>query len=231
MAEEKNFQQKAEEFCGGIVKSINYDRLEIWKNVFFHPSSTFEGEMEKADLARGAKDVFISHLPMLGITFIFLSIMLVAFSGLLLFIAPLMIVAMLLGVLIYFALPVIGWLLGSAVYFVVARLLGGKGSFRKHAYLIALSIASTTVFSLPFALLAFIPCIGYLGQAVSLVIGFYLYYLTFRAIKLVHGLSRKRAMITVVLPLVLMIALLAAVYIAVIVLQLGLFGATQMINS
>jgi len=71
---EKKFQDQLEEWADGIVNSISYDRLKIWKNVFFHPTATLSEQMKYPSVSRGAKDVFMASLPSLLIGLIGLMI-------------------------------------------------------------------------------------------------------------------------------------------------------------
>ncbi len=225
MAEERNFQQQVEDFCDDVVNRIKYDRLKIWKHVFFHPSATFAEQDKNADLARGAKDVFIAHLPMLlmGLVFVAFYILLgvAATGGLMLLALPIVIGI----VLLYFLFPVMGWLVAAAVYFIIAKMLGGKATFTRHAYSLALASASTVIFTLPFALLSFVPCLGYLAQMVGGIIGFYGIYLAFSATRATHGLSDGKSAVVILAPIAIAILLLVIALFLFLAVWVGMLGA------
>jgi len=218
---EKNFQQQLEEYADNIVKSINYDRLKVWKEVFFHPTETLSDEIKNASLKTGARDVFVASLVQLLLGLVPLLIFL-AYFGLIgatvsLAVSPLLSIGIcggsILLIVLYFALPIILWLFISAIQYPIAKLLGGKADFRTHAYLIALANASTAAASIPFALLGLIPCINYFGHAVTILIDFYALYLQYKVIMVAHNIDQKKAIATVLLPIIIIFVLLAVLFI------------------
>jgi len=222
MAEEKSFQQKLEDYSDGIVNSLNYDRLRIWKEIFFHPTKTFGEQNPNAQLGRAAKDVFISAIPglVLGLLFILLYAALLSFYGALFTIAkpelaaliPLGIIGLVLVIILYLLSPVIGWLVMSAIQYVVAKILGGKANFREHAYMTGLATASTNAFSVPFMVLMFVPCIGTIAQPIMLLIGFYGIYLEFSGTRKIHGISDMRSAVVALTPMVVVVGLIVLLY-------------------
>ncbi|MEM4360166.1 MAG: Yip1 family protein [Candidatus Bilamarchaeaceae archaeon] len=227
---EKNFQDQLEEYADRIVASIGYDRLKIWKEVFFHPTKTLAEEIKNKSVKRGAKDVFVAALIPLLLEFIVILIILAYFwlmtlpltilltmatkgLGLPILIA-MSIVAIIIGLVLYFALPIISWLFVSGVQYVVAKLLGGKADFRAHAYLIALASASATAAGIPFVFLGFVPCLNIIAGPIRTLIGFYCLYLQYKAIRLAHGIDMPQAIITVFSPIIVIIGLVVGLYVA-----------------
>ena len=226
MAEKKSFQQKLEDYSDGVVKSLNYDRLRIWKEIFFHPTKTFTEQNPKAQLGRGAKDVFISAIPgiVLGLLFILIYAAVLSLYGAIFVaaepaLAPLFslgVGAMILLIILYVISPVVWWIIASAVQYIVAKLLGGKANFRQHAYMTALAIASATAFTVPFMILSLVPCINYIAQPVIMLIGFYGIYLQFSGVRVVHKISDWKSAVVALIPMVLLILIIVGLYMALV---------------
>ncbi len=231
---EKKLEEKLEDWGNRIAKSINYDRLTLWKEVFFHPTDVLTAEQKNANLGRAAKDVFIASLPAMLFGFIFVLIGFLYF-GMVIFaiaisalqeyaatIGTFALIALLLLIALYFLVPVICWLVSSAVQFIVAKIFGGKSSFRTHAYLTGISTSAVKVATIPFILLSLIPCVGYIATPLVTVIGFYLYYLEYKSIKIAHKLSDVGAIISTFSSLLLWVIAIAA---GVLLFYLGIFMA------
>lgn len=230
MAEKKNLQQKLEDYSDGVVNSLNYDRLRIWKEIFFHPTKKFGEQNPKAQLGRGAKDVFISSIPglVVGLLVIMIYAVILSLYGAMFTIAkpelaafiPLGIIGLVLLIILYILSPVISWLVMSAVQYVVAKILGGKANFREHAYMTGLATASTNAFCIPFMILSFVPCVGYVAQPVMLLIGFYGIYLQFSGARTVHKLSDIRSAVVALTPIIVLIGVIVLLYVFMI---MGMF--------
>ncbi|MBD3210459.1 hypothetical protein GF318_03695 [Candidatus Micrarchaeota archaeon] len=229
---EEKFQDKLERGCTRFVDAIGYDRLKLWKEVMFHPSNTFSQELGKQGFMRGAKDIFISNLIPLAIGFIFLMLFAVygALLGLMATLAApgigilalaAMVVAGLVLVVLYFASPIISWLIQSAVQYLIAKLLGGTGSFRNQSYLIALGSASAAIVFSILYVFSFVPCLGYAANAVMILVGIYAIYLNYRAVKIAHGLSTIKAAVVTLAPVAIFFAMVIA---AIIAFYLGIFS-------
>jgi hypothetical protein len=92
----------------------------------------------------------------------------------------------------------IGLLVGSLIYYVIAKLLGGKGSFDKQTFLFG-------AVSLPAAIFGIIPVVNLLASLWSLVVYFFV-------LKEAHRLSDLKTIVVEILPAVIVgvILLLAA---------------------
>jgi hypothetical protein len=221
-----DFQDQLEGYADSIVKAVNYDRLKLWKEVLFHPTETLSSEIKNADLGRGAKDVFIASIPQIfmGILGSILFLLYFGMVGVLISGATLGLgLPVILVIIIFWVLlivlsiiaPIINWLITSVMQYVMAKILGGKGDFKTHAYLVALVMASITVviaiFLLMEIVMSFIPCIGWLFsmilRALILLIGLYNLYLQYKVVRLVHGFDRIKALITILLPILVLAAL------------------------
>ena len=206
---EKKFQDKLESWGDKIVNSIKYDRLKLWKEVFFHPTDVLTAEQKNASLGRAAKDVFIASVPslILGFAAILLFLAYMGFMSMgiavmfMEYAATIGIIGMiliLLSLILYLLSPIISWLVSSLIQFVVAKILGGKAKFATHAYLTGVSTASVRAATIPFLLISMIPCIGQVAAPVATLIGFYLYYLEYKSIKIAHKVDDLRAIIATI---------------------------------
>jgi len=207
---EKKLEDRLEGWGDKIANSIDYDRLRLWKEVFFHPADVLAGEQKNASLGRAAKDVFIACLPTMLFSLVFVLIGF-AYFGFIIFAIAISafqeyagaigiggIVLLILGIILYFLLPIIGWLLSSAIQFIVAKIFGGKSDFKTHAYLTGISTASVRAATIPFMLFSLIPCVGYVAGPIITIIGFYRYYLHYKSIKIAHKLDDVGAIIATV---------------------------------
>jgi hypothetical protein len=116
----------------------------------------------------------------------------------------------------------IGFLIGSGIYFVVAKLVGGAGSFEKHTYMLA-------TFTAPLMMVnAVISIIPILGGCVSFAIYIYQIVLTYFAMKVTHNLTTGKAIIVAVMPFV--IGLLCAAVI-IFLIFITIFGTVMSSGS
>lgn len=106
------------------------------------------------------------------------------------------------GLLGIFLTPLF-FLIGTGILHLIARMFGGTGDFGRFAFLSAAIQAPVNILS---AVLGFIPV---LGGCVSFALWIYSIVLTFFAIKAEHNLSDGRAIGTLLVPIVLLIALFA----------------------
>lgn len=233
---EKKFQDQLEEWADGIVNSISYDRLKIWKNVFFHPTATLTEQMKYPGIIRGAKDVFMASIPSLLIGLIGLLIvigylaLIGSFMALsLIILSPVLsilgIIGIIIGVVLLFALyiasPVISWFIYSAVQYIIAKILGGKADFKTHAYLTALTEAGNGWVVSLLAVFSLVPCVGWVLRPIAMLVSFYSIFLNFRAIKIAHDLDTPRAAAVVLVPIVISVVALIFLFLAF---YLGIFS-------
>lgn len=181
--------------------------IKLWKEALLNPKQTFKKEKKKADLGSAVKQVFIAGLIAGIIT------ALVEFSS-----------ESLITLVSSPIAAILGLLLGSGFYYLFARLFGGKGSYREQTYLIAiysapLSIISSVVSSI-LILSAVADSLFLLAPFLLVSLGLFVYslYLLTLAFKEAHGLSTGKAILTWLIPLIIVfviivLALLAYVFI------------------
>jgi hypothetical protein len=105
----------------------------------------------------------------------------------------------------------LGFLLGSGIHFLIAKLVGGTGSFEQQTYLMATFVAPLMIVS------GVVGVIPILGGCVSFFIFIYQLVLTFLAIKVVHRLGTGSALVVTLAPAVIFLLCLLCLF-------LGLFG-------
>lgn len=88
----------------------------------------------------------------------------------------------------------IGFYVGNAILWVVAKVLGGKGDFMLQANLLATFYVPLVVVN---AILGLIPVVGGL---IVLLVGLYMLYLTTLALQVTHGYTTLNAVLTWLIP-------------------------------
>lgn len=206
-----------ESLVNGVVLAIPVPQLKAWSMAFFHPAEAFDAN--KADANAGAVMV---HMALVGV----LAAIAVLFSSVFSF-NILAAVASLLLIVIYPIAFIIAGFIGSLVYFVIAKILGGKGSFMEQTLGIVLLTGGYYVLAFPFIALSGIPVVGGLLGLVVMLVGLYNIYNQYLMAKRIHQFSSGRALLFVFLPIILLVVI-ALVIVAVLGLAfLGAMGASS----
>ena len=109
----------------------------------------------------------------------------------------------------------ITFLIGVGIYHVVASVLGGRGQFGRYAYLYATFGAPIIIVG---SILGFLPAVG---GCLGALLGIYQIVLNYFALKVEYQLSQGRAVVVVVAPLLVGLALAACLAIALV----GMFAS------
>ncbi len=118
----------------------------------------------------------------------------------------------------FFIVPIF-FLISSAIYFAIAKMFGGEGDFEKQTYLLATFTAPITIAN------AVIGVIPFLGGCVTFFISIYQLVLTYFAIKAEHNLSSGKALMTVLLPVLIIFLCVACGVVAFMVTIMGAAAA------
>ena len=198
------------------------NRLKHWA-YYLHPFETekfIKNNKDKVSLKEGAVNVFLASLIPAVIALIVFTVMAIVFGvvvgGIVGFAengafdagaisGGTMLMSGVGFAIAILVLGIVGWLIGNGVFFVLAKLLGGKGSYAEQAYFSSLILGGVNLLT-PFY---FIPCVG---RLFSIVMYIYAAFLMFRTIRFVHGLNNIRAAAVILLPIVIVIVLVAAVF-------------------
>lgn len=94
----------------------------------------------------------------------------------------------------------ISFYISVGLQYLGARIFGGSGDFKTHAYLMALIFVPTTVLGGVVSLFALIPFIGFLAGLAGFGISIYTIILTVRAVKAVHNIPTGKAVAGIIVP-------------------------------
>ncbi len=178
-----------------------------WIDVLTKPKSAFAKEIKRGGLVEGAKHIIvggliaglISGLVLLALGSAAGSLLegiLGAYVGIIGFVASLILT------------PIIGlisWIVGSGIVYVFALIFGGKGSFERQSYLIALYTAPVMIIT---AVIGLVPVAG---AFINFLIGLYTLYLLTVALKLIHRFSIGKAVLSWLVPSIIVGIVMAAV--------------------
>jgi len=206
---------------------LPFKRKGVYAKMITEPSKTMEAEAKKTGFGIGLRDLLTGMVPylilLLAVTLVILVVIVVALSvmGKLGMISPY--VAPALGIvavcfMAYVLVSIIGWILGTAVIHMIAKVLGGKGKFVRMLGLMGTLGGTNSLFMIPVMLVSIIPIVGQVTMLASL----YFIYLLYKAIRAVHGIDRNGAIVAIVIPIIIIGALVMAIYVAYIMLVLGL---------
>lgn len=176
---------------------------EIWKSVLTNPKKTFKAQAKKADYVEAVKHVGVAGIIQGILTGIFITLGLSAVGGLLGYgalgtsLGGLSIIGLAIFVPIMAAITLF---IGSGIFYIIARILGGKGSYQTQTYLIAIYMA-------PLGIIGVLAMIPFVGILVSLGVTIYMLYLLTLALKETHKFTTGRAVLTWLLPVIVIMVL------------------------
>ncbi|MFH1391133.1 MAG: YIP1 family protein [Candidatus Diapherotrites archaeon] len=156
--------------------------IGLWIKALTNPQETFTAENSNASLGKGLVNYVIAGVISGILSFLLFGILGAALGGGLEAVAP--------GAISIVTTPifqVIGAFIVTALFFVVAKILGGTGSYTSIFYLASL-------YAVPIAVLSMIPLVGILASLYSL-------YLLYLVIKISQGLSSGKAILTILIPI------------------------------
>ena len=94
----------------------------------------------------------------------------------------------------------ISFYISVGLQFLGARIFGGSGDFKSHAYLMALILVPTTVLGGLISLFALIPVIGFIAGLAGFGLSIYTIILTVRLVKVTHDLPTGKAIAGIIVP-------------------------------
>ncbi|MCX6773098.1 MAG: Yip1 family protein [Candidatus Micrarchaeota archaeon] len=174
-----------------IVSAIPLAQVKTWASAFFHPVDAYNSN-SKMDWGTIAVSLVLIGLVMwvaslvqmiLGINFLGFGVALFAVIGYAIFV-PIMAI------------------IGSLVYFVLAKIFGGKGSFKDQTVALTLVMGGIAVIGFPFTALSSIMLVGAIFGLIYMAISLYGMYNMYLSIKAVHSLSSMKAAAVVLIPIV-----------------------------
>lgn len=171
--------------------------LKTWLNVLLHPKETFAAEKENSSLNKGIYTLFLALLISKGI---YIIIKLV-FLGVLQDISN---VSMLPNVIV----DIIFLLFIQGIIFIPAKLLGGQGNIKQQFYLFSLVYAPLAIIFAVISVIQFFPAGSIILLAVNILLLVYEAYLITIVIKETHNFSFMKALVTWLIPLIVLIVLM-----------------------
>ena len=197
---------------------LPFERKGVYAKMMTEPDKTMASEAKKTGFMIGLKDVLVGITPILAFALIILVFASVAIVAILAYVgqvdalAPY--VAPALGItgacfIAYILFVVIGWIFNTLIVHLIAKLLGGKGSFGKMLGILGTLGATNGLFAIPMIFISIIPIIGQVAMLVSI----YSIYLEYRAIRAVHGIDRNKAIVTVAIPIIIGLMIFMAFYV------------------
>jgi len=90
--------------------------------------------------------------------------------------------------------------LSVGLQYLGARLFGGSGEFKSHAYLMAMIQVPATILGGVVSLLYYVPIVGFLAGLAGFVLSIYTLILTVRLVKVSHDVSTGRAIAGILIP-------------------------------
>ncbi len=109
----------------------------------------------------------------------------------------------------------ISFYLSVGLQFLGARIFGGSGDFKSHAYLMALILVPTTILGGLVSLFALIPVIGFIAGLAGFGLSIYTIILTVRLVKVAHNLPTGKAVAGIIVPPIALSAIGGCVLMAV----------------
>jgi hypothetical protein len=183
------------------------ETLSIWKDMLTKPKETFEREKKNVNYKIALVSLLIPCLiTALIFTFITSSVAYLSPSNYFLPKEPLLysgltLVLFLFVIAFVFVVSLFWILITNAGYFITARLLGGRGMFPQHVYLSAIIQ--------PIILIAFLTrFIPYVNLIAPIAVFLYYIYLQVIAVREIYEISSTKALISCLLPLLLIFGLL-----------------------
>ena len=182
--------------------------FELWKNAITNPKETFKKEEKKANIGEGVKQIGIAGLITGAIVGIAAMVGL-SYAGSVLGIpgmtagTGLGVVALLSSIIMTPIFMVIYWILGSGIIYIFSMIFGGKGSFTKQSYLIAIYYAPIMVIT---SILGIIPV---LGPIIGFIVALYSLYLLTMALKQAHKVSTGKAVAIWLVPMIVVMVIVA----------------------
>ena len=191
--------------------------FNLWIEVLKKPVQTFKKVKKSADLTEGLLNVVVA-----GVIIGFLNGLMAMAFGTSIAGAFMPVAAGAVGIATFFGVLIgtpignaISWIVASAVLYVIAKFLGGKGNFKTQAYLYAIYIAPIGVIT---AVLNLIPVAG---PILSLIVSLYGLYLLTMSLKEAHGFTVGKAVLTWLIPALIVVVIAAIIGAAIATMVLG----------
>jgi len=180
-----------------MIEVISLDMsqmFEEWKETFLHPGTTFPKMVKTANLGGGLQHLAVGYVVYAILSFIAAIIVGTLIGGA----AGLALGASLgiMGAIVMIIGGIIGGLIAAGIMWIIAKILGGVGSYGAQLHMTSAPLAFILVLS---GILSFIPIVGSIIALLLMI--YYLYPLTI-ALREAHKFSTLKAVACWLLPII-----------------------------
>ena len=207
-----------------VAGAFQVEQFKTWLSAYFHPYQAYGKEKKNSGAGSAAGTFALIGLVQAVVAIIVMALVLaltLPVVG-----VPFTIVGAIMMLIAYPIASVIGGVLGSVVYFIMAKIVGGKGSFWEQTYCMALVNGGVVLMMLPFNVLQIIPLLGWIFSLLGLAVALYGIISHYRMIRAVHELSQLRAILVLIVPTIVIIAFIIFIVGVATIAALGAYGAT-----
>ena len=193
-----------------VLSVIPIPQFKIWVKAFFHPAETFDAQKDSITIQRLCIALLlVSFLFAIASTISTIFTVTIPRVKLSIEIVPSIGSSMVFLFVAFF----VGFSVFVGLLYALAKILGGRGSFTEHAYVIAILAGALYLLAfalgLPFYVLSVIaPNIAVVASAIGLLVSIYAIYDCFVMMRHVHQLSNIRAALLCISPILLTALLL-----------------------
>jgi len=204
--------------------SLGVGQFKTWLSAYFHPYQAYGKEKKNSELGSATSTFALIGLVEAVVAIIVMALVLaftLSFVG-----VPLTIAGAVVMLIAYPIGTVIFGFIGSALYYIVAKLLGGKGSFMEQTYCMALVSGGVALMMVPFNVLQIAPLVGWMFGLLGIAVALYGIISQYRMIRAVHSLSQIRAIVVLLVPAILIMAFIFFVVGVAAIAALGAYGTS-----
>ncbi len=188
--------------------------FNLWIDSLTKPVATFKKERKNANISQGALHIaaagivtgFISGLYQMIFGILGAASASAGLGGVTVFLMTLILTPI---------FSVIGWLIVSGIIYIFALLFGGKGNYKTQSYLYAIYSAPLSIVTTIIALIPFF------GMFIAIIPMLYGLYLLTMALKEAHKYTTGKAVLTWLVPILIVIMIAVIIGVAVIAFLLG----------
>ena len=215
---------QVEEYAMGAAGSLGVPQFPAWITTYFHPYQAYGAEKKNADMGNSTVTLALVGLVHAVVAIIVMALVLafaMPLAG-----VPITVAGAIFLLIAYPIGSVIAGFICSLVYYIVAKLMGGKGSFWEQTYGMALVSGGIALMMAPFSVLQVLPLVGWLFGLAGFAVALYGIISQYRMIRAVHSLSQLRAIVVLLVPAILIMALIFFVIGAATIAALAAYGAS-----
>ena len=183
--------------------------IKKYSNPLIHPVEVFKLEKKNANLGDAIKNILIAGL-FSGVFMGLLSTVNMLIGNTLSIGSQFAVIGtVLLAITSIFIFPILAvgtLLMNSAIYYVFAKIFGGKGDFTTQTYLISLYLAPLLI------IMSMLNAVPFIASVLFMLIVAYSFWPLTVVLRETHGYTTKRAILTWLLPLAILILIISGIF-------------------